>query len=120
MEADDLFAENTRRVREERRLTQGALAALLLELGVNLPQQTIYKIETGKRRVTVGEAVVIAEALDVNVMALMRGAEAYESAVASLKNEIGIDEAALEARIKSAVDSMLAERFAELDAKFSD
>jgi transcriptional regulator with XRE-family HTH domain len=51
-------------------LTQHQLAALL-----DVPQPTVARIETGKRKVEAVELVVIARALDIDVVDLMRRLE---------------------------------------------
>ncbi len=51
-------------------LTQHQLAALL-----NVPQPTVARIETGKRKVDAVELVVIARALGIDVVDLMRRLE---------------------------------------------
>lgn len=61
--ADEAFASSLRARREAKGLTQEDLAKHMASRGFDFHQQTIYKIEKGARRVTVGEAVSLAEAV---------------------------------------------------------
>jgi len=60
---NDLFANRLREVRERQELSQDELARRMRARGHDFRQQTIYKIETGNRRVIISEAVDLAEAL---------------------------------------------------------
>lgn len=78
---DDLFAANLRAAREE----QGISRRVLGERS-GLGKISIEKIEartcwTTHRRVSIGEAIVLAEALDVKPGELLRGANRYVGAV---------------------------------------
>jgi transcriptional regulator with XRE-family HTH domain len=73
---DDAFADNLRAMRTERGMTRRELSA---ETGI--PYHSIEKIETGagcrermRRRVSIGEAVLLAEALGVKPGELLKGA----------------------------------------------
>jgi transcriptional regulator with XRE-family HTH domain len=72
---DDRFADNLRMIRTARKISRPVLAEK-----TGIPRRTIEKIETGhgcppgrRRRVTIGEAVVLAEALGVKPGELLRG-----------------------------------------------
>ncbi|CAN5777902.1 hypothetical protein BH20ACT14_BH20ACT14_01740 [soil metagenome] len=65
-----------RQVKEARRrlgLKQGELAKRLEELGVDMHQVTIARVESGERRVSVDDALAIAAALGVNPLYLFSG-----------------------------------------------
>src|SRR6516164_3759995 len=61
--ADERFAANIREERERRKLSQGELARRMAERGYPYYQQTIRRIEEGRRKVSVGEAKALAEIL---------------------------------------------------------
>jgi transcriptional regulator with XRE-family HTH domain len=61
--ADERFATNIREERERRKLSQGELARRMAERGFPYYQQTIRRIEEGRRKVSVGEAKALAEIL---------------------------------------------------------
>lgn len=63
-DSDDSFARSVKAVRERKDLTQEDLAKSMRLRGFDFHQQTVYKIERGKRKVTVGEGVALAEILD--------------------------------------------------------
>jgi DNA-binding XRE family transcriptional regulator len=70
---DDLFNDGMRKVREKRGLSRRQLGER-----VGMPEYTIGQIETGygkprRRSATVGEAIVLAEALEAKVGDLIRG-----------------------------------------------
>lgn len=61
---DDTFASRLKMRREALGLSQAEIAQrLAAESGLSFQGSTIYKIETGKRKVTVAEAVALASAL---------------------------------------------------------
>lgn len=64
---DETFAAQVRTVREHLGLSQTDLAQSMTTRGHDFRQQTIYKIETGIRRVTFGEAVDIAASLGLTL-----------------------------------------------------
>jgi transcriptional regulator with XRE-family HTH domain len=74
---DDVFADNLRALRAEQKVTRRQLSER-----TGIPFHTIEKIETGhgcgreglRRRVSIGEAVVLAEALGVRPGELLAGA----------------------------------------------
>jgi transcriptional regulator with XRE-family HTH domain len=80
---DSLFNDGMRKMREKRGLSRRELGEL-----AGMPEYTIGQIETGygkprRRSVTVGEAIVLAEALEAKVGDLIRAATGVEQAVAS-------------------------------------
>jgi transcriptional regulator with XRE-family HTH domain len=62
---DDIFGGSLKQWRELRDLTQEAVTAKMVERGFDFHQSTLYKIESGKRRVLLGEGMALAEILDV-------------------------------------------------------
>ena len=67
----EVVAENVRLWRKDRGLDQQALADRLAEIGWNADRTTVVRIETGARKVTVEDLVLIAVALNVPVPVLM-------------------------------------------------
>jgi transcriptional regulator with XRE-family HTH domain len=74
-ELDDRFADNLRAMRTKLKVSRGELA-----LRAGIPEHSIEKVETGhgttagmRRRVTIGEAVALAEALGVKPGELLQG-----------------------------------------------
>ena len=67
----NIISNSLKRIRSERKLTQGELAARMQTLGVNLDQQMISKIEKNNRIVTDYEVVCFAKALHVTVLYLL-------------------------------------------------
>lgn len=73
---DDLFADNFHGLRVEKKLSRREMAEL-----TGIPERTLMRIETGqgtrgerRRRVSIGEALTLAEALDVKPGDLLKGA----------------------------------------------
>ena len=64
--ASQVFARRVRDVRKGRRMTQENLSRRLAELGVNLHQTAVAKVETGERRVSLDDAFLFAAALEVS------------------------------------------------------
>jgi transcriptional regulator with XRE-family HTH domain len=64
-------AENVKRVRNLRRLTQEDLSRRLYELGRRIPPASVGKIELGLRAVEVDDLMAIAIALDVSPLGLL-------------------------------------------------
>lgn len=67
----NICGENIRLIRAKKKVTQTDLAARLQVRGVQLNQNSICRIEKGKRVVADYELLVIAQALGVSVMALL-------------------------------------------------
>ena len=83
---DDLFGGSLKYWRELRDLTQEAITAKMVERGFDFHQSTLYKIESGKRRVLLGEGIALAEILDVPLSRLTEPEVNSEpSLLASLK-----------------------------------
>lgn len=71
---DREFGARLRAAREAKNMSQTQLAEAMRPLGYDVTQQMIYKIESGQRKVTVGEATALAKALDLRtVLDLTRG-----------------------------------------------
>ncbi|MBZ4485980.1 helix-turn-helix domain-containing protein [Microbacterium sp. cx-55] len=84
-DGDAAFAEAMKRRRIELGISQAALASeLALELGRAVSQQAVALMEAGSRRVTVGEAQVIASVLETDVDYLLHGRLSGREAVATL------------------------------------
>ncbi|WP_307223360.1 helix-turn-helix transcriptional regulator [Microbacterium arborescens] len=65
--SDTAFADWIKDARTRAGVSQEELARRVRERGFDFQQQTIYKIEKGSRRVSIGEAVALADALDQNL-----------------------------------------------------
>ncbi len=65
--ADERFAANVREQRELKKLSQGELARRMAERGFPYYQQTVRRIEDGRRKVSVGEAAALAGILGTTV-----------------------------------------------------
>ena len=68
---DERFATNIRETRERLGLSQGELARRMAELGWPYWQQTVRRVESGERKVSVGEAAALARILRADVGRLM-------------------------------------------------
>lgn len=68
--SDLVFGSRLKPVRENNKWTQEQLALEMRDRGFDFTQATIYKIETGKRKVTIAEALALSELLDTDVSAL--------------------------------------------------
>ncbi|MEF2977275.1 helix-turn-helix transcriptional regulator [Subtercola sp. YIM 133946] len=82
---DDAFAVTFRRARERKGLTQEDVARHMTMRGYDFHQQTVYKIESGKRKVTVGEGVALAELVHIPVESL---ADRFPDSPESLANDV--------------------------------
>jgi len=87
------FGKSVKLTRVDREMSQEDLAARVKALGYAMSQATVGKIERGERRVTVGEAKAIAQALRVSIDELLRGpssvsAEQLRSRLRILRNEL--------------------------------
>lgn len=78
---DDVFGENLKKYRERKGLTQEALNNEMVKRGFEFHPTTIYRIEKGRRRVLIGEAVTLAEVLDVPLDQLTSPGEDSERAI---------------------------------------
>jgi transcriptional regulator with XRE-family HTH domain len=61
------FAANLRAIREERGMSQGRLADEMAARGWPWRQQTVTRVETGRRMVRLGEAKAVAEILETSL-----------------------------------------------------
>lgn len=85
---DELFAIQVREVRERLKMSQGELARQMSARGFPYYQQTVRRVEEGRRKVSVGEAKALAQILGETVDRLTwPGREA--SAAALLDMSIG-------------------------------
>jgi transcriptional regulator with XRE-family HTH domain len=64
---DDLFAAAVREARERKKMSQGELARRMADRGFPYYQQTIRRIEDGRRKVSVGEAKALAQILETTI-----------------------------------------------------
>jgi transcriptional regulator with XRE-family HTH domain len=69
---DQVFGANLREARTLRGMTQENLARAMQVKGFDFHQATVYKIESGKRSVSVGESFALAKALDTPIDELTR------------------------------------------------
>lgn len=67
---DETFGIAVREARERSRMTQAQLAEEMKYRGFDFHQQTVYRLESGKRKVTIGEALALAELVEVPVEVL--------------------------------------------------
>ncbi|WP_181137585.1 helix-turn-helix domain-containing protein [Rathayibacter sp. AY1D1] len=72
---DRSFGAAVRLARVEARLSQEEVAGRVTEVGYEMSQATVGKIERGERKVTIGEAEALAAALETSTSALVRGPE---------------------------------------------
>jgi len=78
--ADKRIASNMRLLREQRDMSQSALAEAMSERGVQWHQQTVYKIENGTRPLRASELVCLAAILGTSLDRFMlTSAEARET-----------------------------------------
>ena len=80
IDVDRKFAEGFREARIARGLTQDQVTTHMSERGFDFYQATVYKIENHKRRVTIAEALALAEIVGVPVTTLAgdRGHQSIE------------------------------------------
>src|ERR1700760_1636093 len=64
---DELFAAAVREARERRKMSQGELARRMADRGFPYYQQTVRRIEDGRRKVSVGEAKSLAQILETTI-----------------------------------------------------
>ncbi|RFA10395.1 hypothetical protein B7R54_15160 [Subtercola boreus] len=82
---DEAFASMFRVAREAKGLTQDDVARHMSMRNYDFHQQTVYKIENGRRRVTVGEGVELASLVGLPVEAL---ADRFPDSPESLANNV--------------------------------
>lgn len=85
---EDNFARNLRALRKSAGLSQEEVAAKLVERGFQFHQATVTKLENGTRRVQLGEAMAIAEVLDVKVEHLVAETQGHLVALAAVRRWI--------------------------------
>jgi len=73
--AESVFAQNLKALRDDRKLSQEALAERMAERGFKWHQATVYKVEQGGRQIQLGEARAVAEILGVPLDAMTEGTE---------------------------------------------
>lgn len=73
--SDSVFGARLRQAREASKLTQDSLAESMQNRGFDFTQATIYKIESGKRKVSVGEALALAAIVNSDISALTAAAD---------------------------------------------
>lgn len=64
---DVIFARRVRAIRNAMGLTLNELSERCGSLGLPLPQSALSKIEHGLRRVSIGEALILLEAMEAEV-----------------------------------------------------
>lgn len=100
---DEAFAARFREVRTELGYSQEQVAVSMSEMGHAFYVTTVGKIERGDRRVSVGEAVSLAEALGVDIAVLL----ATQSDLAASYAVIGRTRDDFRRAMSSYVDSMV-------------
>lgn len=70
VDLDKQFAEGVKRARLQAKMTQEQLTQAMVDRGFGFYQATMYKVESGARRVTVGEAIALAQILGTSVESL--------------------------------------------------
>lgn len=78
-EAEAMFALNLREARERMSLSQADLAKRMSALGFRWHQATVYKVENGDRPVKLGEALALAEMLQVPLRELTAPPERFHA-----------------------------------------
>lgn len=68
--SDSVIGSRLKPIREAAGFTQDFLADQMQKRGFDFTQSTVYKIETGKRKVTVAEAMALSEILESDIYAL--------------------------------------------------
>jgi DNA-binding XRE family transcriptional regulator len=90
-EPDQLFRERMREVRERApRMSQRQLAEELQKLGFEMSQPAIWAIESGKRNVSLAEAIAISAVLDVPTQDLYRELPSWDDYSLASAEEPGI------------------------------
>lgn len=75
VDGDKRFAERFKAARVARGLSQPQVMDAMNELGFGFVQQTVYKIENELRRVTIGEAIALADVVRVPLERLVSPTE---------------------------------------------
>jgi transcriptional regulator with XRE-family HTH domain len=88
MKPSEVFAARLRDMREARGLSQAELAQLATEQGCELDRAAVLRIENGKRRLALDEAVALAWALRAVPAQLLT---APEGATLALTDDDGVD-----------------------------
>lgn len=102
---DDIFGGSLKQWRELRDLTQEAVTAKMVERGFDFHQSTLYKIESGKRRVLLGEGIALAEILDVPLSRLTEpDVNSEPSLLASLKFSAKLELDAIDRALNALTD----------------
>lgn len=86
-EVESEFGESVKRTRTRMGLSQRAFAQRLTDAGLVLDASAISRIEQGKRAVRLGEAAVIANALDVDLDDLVYGGLVPERQLQSYRRD---------------------------------
>ncbi len=77
----NICGQNVRRLREEKKMSQDQLAAKLQTEGLGVNQNSISRIETGKRIVADFELQALATVLNVSVDALLADYSAQQQSI---------------------------------------
>lgn len=64
---DEMLGQNLKQIRESKGITQEVIVQKMKEKGFEFFQSTIYNIEKGNRRVSLGEAVALGKCLEVDI-----------------------------------------------------
>lgn len=116
---DENFAANLKSLREEREMSQEALAERMQERGHPFHQATIYKIENKSRRVQLHEALDLANVLDTGIYMLVQSPKRFEFINRLFSNSQKFTESIRE--LKRAVDNYYQARlFVEMELEAYD
>jgi transcriptional regulator with XRE-family HTH domain len=113
--ADEAFGAALRGAREASGLSQIQVAESMRERGFDFLQQTIYKIESSRRKVSVGEALALCEVVGVPLDTLVRRNSDTESARAFVARQTALNilDAAQEVAVLGSKGLALQYRLAE-------
>lgn len=75
IEKYNICGVNVRKLREQKKISQDQLAAKLQTEGLGVNQNSISRIETGKRLVADFELVALSKVLGVNIERLVKSSE---------------------------------------------
>ena len=88
---DAIVADNVRRLREQRGLTQGRVAELAKTAGHNLGEMSLWGLENGRRYVRVADLCALAAVFDVAPEDLLRKDFNTEPAVKATAYQVALD-----------------------------
>ncbi|MGW0920069.1 helix-turn-helix domain-containing protein [Streptomyces sp. NPDC002755] len=93
---DEVVAENARRVREYRGLTQARVAELAAEAGYELGEMAVWSLEKGRRKTKISDLYALGSALGVAPESLLREGFDMEGGPAEVDYEVRLDGGTIE------------------------